>query len=119
MSKSSDKPLKFEEAIAQLESIIDRIESGEIGLEDSIAQYERGMKLVARCQSVLATAQKRIAELTTDAAGKLQVRTGEDELPGAGEMGGGPGDAPEAEDADTSEDASGEPANEDDDEAPF
>jgi exodeoxyribonuclease VII small subunit len=73
MPKPSDKQPKFEEAIEQLESIIDRIESGEVGLEECIAQYERGMKLVGRCQAILDKAQQRITELTTDADGKLRA----------------------------------------------
>ena len=78
MSKSAEKPPKFEDAIAQLETIIDQIESGQIGLEESITQYERGMKLVTRCQSILDDARRRIAELTTapgsGAGGKLEIK---------------------------------------------
>jgi exodeoxyribonuclease VII small subunit len=46
----SKKALKFEEALARLEGIADEIEQGKIGLEESIARYEEGMKLVQRCQ---------------------------------------------------------------------
>ena len=72
MPKPSDKQPKFEEAIEQLESIIDRIESGEVGLEECISQYERGMKLIGRCQEILGKAQQRIVELTADSDGKLK-----------------------------------------------
>jgi exodeoxyribonuclease VII small subunit len=72
MSKAKDKPVKFEEAVEQLQAIIEQIESGQVGLEESLAQYERGMKLVAQCRAILATAEKRIAELTVTASGKLQ-----------------------------------------------
>ena len=74
MSKSSEKPPKFEDAISQLETIIDQIESGQIGLEESITQYERGMKLVTRCQSILDDARRRIAELTAGPGGKLEIK---------------------------------------------
>jgi exodeoxyribonuclease VII small subunit len=74
MAKGASKEPKFEEAIEQLESIIDQIEAGQIGLEESIQQYERGMKLVSRCQAILGKAQQRIAELTADAAGKLAIK---------------------------------------------
>ncbi|MGP1273047.1 MAG: exodeoxyribonuclease VII small subunit [Phycisphaerales bacterium] len=67
MSKKA-KPVEqgpgFEEAMEQLESIIDQIESGEIGLESSIAAYERGVALVARCRSILADAEQRIETLS-------------------------------------------------------
>lgn len=75
MSKSRDKSVKFEDAIADLESIIERIESGQIGLEECIAEYERGMKLAGRCQEILDTVQKKIAELALD-EGKLRVKGG-------------------------------------------
>ncbi len=55
----------FEQAIAQVESIIDRIEGGALGLEDSIAEYERGIGLLQRCRNVLAQAEQRIEDLTS------------------------------------------------------
>lgn len=66
MGKTETKPdeLSFEESLEQLEGLIERVESGEIGLEEAIAQYERGTALVKRCRSVLDVAEKRIAELT-------------------------------------------------------
>lgn len=68
VTKRSKEPkpedLSFEEALETLESLIERVESGEIGLEEAIAQYEQGAALVKRCRSVLDTAERRIAELT-------------------------------------------------------
>ena len=69
---SKNKPT-FEEAINQLEAIIEGIEVGDIGLEDSLSQYEKGMKLIAQCRRILTTAQKRVAELTVDRDGQLKV----------------------------------------------
>ncbi len=77
-SKASDKPVKFEEAVEQLEAIIDRIESGEVGLEDCLAQYERGMQLIRQCRGILTKAERKIAELSPTADGGLEV-AGEDE----------------------------------------
>ncbi|MEM0915167.1 MAG: exodeoxyribonuclease VII small subunit [Planctomycetota bacterium] len=57
----------FEAAIARVEAIVERIESGEAGLEESIAEYEQGVALVKRCRAVLDRAEKRIQELTVDA----------------------------------------------------
>lgn len=56
--------MDFESAVEQIEKIIERIESGEIGLEESIAQYERGVGLIRRCRQVLDRAEQRVEELT-------------------------------------------------------
>lgn len=58
--------MPYEDAIEELETLIDRIESGEIGLEDSISAYERGVALLSRCRSALEQAEQRIE--TLDAA---------------------------------------------------
>ena len=55
--------MRFEEAIGRLESLIDGIESGEVGLEEAIARYEQGQKLVQCCRGILEKAEQRIAEL--------------------------------------------------------
>jgi len=73
------KTIKFEDAIEQVESVIDRIESGEIGLEESLLAYEHATKLIGRCRSILNTAQKRIAQLTTKPDGRLRVSKNPDE----------------------------------------
>lgn len=55
--------LTYEQAIEALEGIVERIESGEIGLEASIDAYERGTALIGRCRKVLDQAEQRIQEL--------------------------------------------------------
>lgn len=72
--------LSFEDAIDQLESIIEKIESGEVGLEECLAYYEQGTKLARHCGTILTRAQQRIAELTPDAQGVLQVKDDEVEV---------------------------------------
>ncbi len=62
----SKKAPSFEQAIDQLESLIEQIESGEIGLEDALKRYEDGTKLIQRCRSILDSAEKKIAELTAE-----------------------------------------------------
>jgi len=47
-----------------VEGIIERIESGQIGLERSLAEYERGVALIKRCRQVLDRAEQRVEELT-------------------------------------------------------
>jgi len=59
----------FEDAIEQLEELIEQIESGEIGLEESLKRYEEGSALIKRCRTILDGAQAKITELTVDADG--------------------------------------------------
>ena len=58
--------LDFESALARIEAIIDQIESGRIGLEDSLAAYEEGARLIRRCRSILGRAEQRVEALTLD-----------------------------------------------------
>jgi len=57
------KQPSFEESLKRLETIAREIEEGKIGLEESIARYEEGMKLVQRCRSILTTAEQKIKKL--------------------------------------------------------
>lgn len=61
--------LTYEAAVEELESIIDQIESGDIGLEQSIRRYERGAALLKRCRSILSQAEQRVQTLHADALG--------------------------------------------------
>ena len=54
----------FEQAITEVEKIIDRIESGEMGLEDQIEQYARGAEMLKRCRAVLDRCEQRVEEIT-------------------------------------------------------
>jgi exodeoxyribonuclease VII small subunit len=63
-SAGGGQELDFERAVEQVEKIIERIESGEIGLEASITEYERGVALIRRCRAVLERAEQRVDELT-------------------------------------------------------
>ena len=67
-SPSPDSPpppnLPFESALAQIEQIIERIESGEVGLEQSLAEYERGVTLINHCRTKLDAARGQVEDLT-------------------------------------------------------
>ena len=54
----------FEEALAEVEAIIERIETGQSGLERSIGEYEKGVRLLARCRGLLKDAEQRIEDVT-------------------------------------------------------
>ncbi|MEO0513665.1 MAG: exodeoxyribonuclease VII small subunit [Planctomycetota bacterium] len=62
----SKKAPNFEQAVDELENLIEQIESGEIGLEDALKRYEDGTKLIQRCRAILDSAEKKIAELTAE-----------------------------------------------------
>lgn len=52
--------------MTNLESIVDRIERGEIGLEESLAEYERGVSLVKRGREILNQVEQRVENLRVD-----------------------------------------------------
>ena len=54
----------FEEALEELESIVERMEDGEPSLEESLKLFERGMDLARRCQKALDDAEQRIHTLS-------------------------------------------------------
>ena len=57
------KDMSFEEAMTELERIVDDLEKGNVGLEQSIALYERGTQLKALCEDKLKAAQMRIDKI--------------------------------------------------------
>jgi exodeoxyribonuclease VII small subunit len=71
--------VKFEDALKKLEGIVDRLESGDLSLDDSLAQYEDGIKLVRLCQKKLEQARKRIEILVKTKDGKLKIEPFEEE----------------------------------------
>jgi len=54
----------FEEALEQLETIVHQLEEGEIGLNEALEQYEKGVKLLRRCYDLLEGAERRIELLS-------------------------------------------------------
>lgn len=63
----SEPSLKdFEKALAELASIVERMESGELSLDDSLKAFERGIQLTRECQATLASAEQRIQLLIGD-----------------------------------------------------
>lgn len=58
--------LSFEQAYAELEALVARLESGDLPLEESVALYERGRRLSAHCQHLLDQAELRVNRLDDD-----------------------------------------------------
>ena len=64
------KTLGFEKALAELEQIVQKLERGDVALEESVTIYERGEALKRRCEELLRLAEARVEKITLDAAGK-------------------------------------------------
>lgn len=61
--EKSKEQLSFEEAYKQLTEIVKKMESGELPLADSVASYEKGIKLKAYCEQVLKEAELKISTI--------------------------------------------------------
>jgi exodeoxyribonuclease VII small subunit len=61
--------MSFEQALKQLEEIVQRLEKGQVELEDSIAIYERGTALKAHCEAKLRDAEARIEKIVVGPGG--------------------------------------------------
>ena len=61
---TSDDELTFEEAMAELDELVSRMEDGELSLDDSLKAFERGVMLTRKCQEALSQAELRVKTLT-------------------------------------------------------
>ena len=70
--KSAADARSFEQSVEAIEAIVSKIESGELGLEESVAAYERAAALLKGCRAELARTEQRVIELskTMTEAGK-------------------------------------------------
>ncbi len=75
MSDKTVEDMTFEEAMKALETVVGRLESGDVPLEESIALYERGAALKAHCQKKLAEAEEKVAQITLDGEGNPKGTT--------------------------------------------
>ena len=69
-STADIKAMSFETALKELETIVGRLEKGDVALEESITIYERGEALKAHCDSLLKQAEARVEKLTLNAQGE-------------------------------------------------
>ncbi len=58
--------MSFEKTITELESIVSKIEQGQIPLNDCLEQYERGMALIKHCRGILEKAEKQIEKISKE-----------------------------------------------------
>ena len=66
-----DPETTYEELVAQLEEVVARLETGGLPLEEAVAEYERGVELVRRCNDLLDRTELQIIDLSSDIARPL------------------------------------------------
>jgi exodeoxyribonuclease VII small subunit len=64
--KNDIDKMSFEEAIKELTNIVGKIEEGQIPLQDSLEQYEKGMSLIKQCRKILQKAEERIEKINKE-----------------------------------------------------
>ena len=69
MSEENISEISFEKAMAELEEVINKLEHGEVPLEDSIKLYERGAELKKICEAKLKEAEQKVKNITLDKDG--------------------------------------------------
>ena len=62
--KKTDTPPDFEKALAELEALVERLEEGDLPLEASLKEFERGIQLTRQCQQALREAEQKVRILT-------------------------------------------------------
>ena len=73
------KEQSFEDAMMRLESIVDKMERGDISLEESLSLFEEGASLVKLCSKKLDNAQMRVVQLVSGPQGELEEKEFEHE----------------------------------------
>ncbi len=71
----TSKEVSFEDAVQELEAIIQRMSGGTQSLETSIAEFEKGINIVRECQKMLSDAEQRVESLTKAADGQVQTKS--------------------------------------------
>ncbi|MEO8498847.1 MAG: exodeoxyribonuclease VII small subunit [Planctomycetota bacterium] len=78
--KTIDDSISFEEALEKLEQVVRQLEDGQLGLSESLARYEEGVRHLKHCHQTLASAEQKIELLTSvDESGKAQTQPFDDE----------------------------------------
>jgi exodeoxyribonuclease VII small subunit len=67
------KEPSFEEALGRIEEIVERLEQGDLALDESLRLFQEGVDLSRRCQAVLDDAQRKIEQLVRAADGTLRA----------------------------------------------
>lgn len=80
MSRKRTSPPDFEQALAELEALVEKMEEGDLSLEESLQSFERGIQLTRSCQLALQTAEQKVQVLMEkDGGAELQDFTPQDD----------------------------------------
>ena len=74
MTDTPIEEMSFEDAMRELEKVVGDLERGDVPLEQSIALYERGAQLKQRCQIKLKEAEEKVALITQEGDGNIEVK---------------------------------------------
>ena len=75
MAKKESTEQNFEQALGELEEVVEQLESGALPLDDSLAAFEKGVGLVKFCNQKLNEVEKKVELLLKDKDGRLQLTT--------------------------------------------
>ena len=73
------KEVEFEAALKKLESIVEKLENGDLSLEEALKQYEEGVRMADLCSKRLTEAEKKVEVLMKTGAGKFKTAPFEEE----------------------------------------
>ena len=73
-TEETEEEKSFEECLQALEKVVERIESGELNLEESLSTFEEGVGLVQSCNRKLSEVERRIEVLTKDSEGRPRLQ---------------------------------------------
>ena len=68
MSNKKTEPPTFEQSLGELEALVERMESGDLSLEESLSAFEQGIALTRNCQQALQAAEQKVEILTAGTA---------------------------------------------------
>ena len=71
---TAKKPVNLEKALADLESLVDELESGDLPLEKAMKKFEEGIKLTRSCQAALKDAEQKVEILLKSAGGEESLK---------------------------------------------
>ena len=75
MTETPVENMSFEQAMQELETVVGKLERGDVALDASISLYERGAALKKRCEDELKRAEEKVAAITLDANGNATGTT--------------------------------------------
>lgn len=64
--KSTTRTINFEKSLKQLETLVEKLEKGDLSLEESLKQFEQGIKLTEECRQALQNAEQKISVLSNE-----------------------------------------------------